>query len=167
MSRVVGRARACLIGLAIAGVAGLSLASATSPAAAVTGDWRSRMLTRVNAVRALAGVPPVTICPALTTSAQRYASLMARTDTFGHIGPDGRGPGERITSAGYRWTIAGENLAGGQHTVYEVMQGWRTSATHLATMTNGAFSHVGFGYAVDPDSPYVRYWAQDYADGRC
>ncbi len=164
MPRVIARARAGLIGLVVAGVA---LAGTVTPASAVTGDWRTRMLSRVNAVRALAGVPALTSCPALTSSAQRYSALMARTDTFGHIGPDGRGPGERITSAGYRWTLAGENLAGGQHTVYEVMQGWRGSASHLATMTNAAFTHVGFGYASDPTSPYIRYWVQDYASGRC
>jgi uncharacterized protein YkwD len=164
MPRAIDRVRAGLVAVLVAGAA---VASTVAPASAVTGDWRSRMLSRVNAVRALAGVPAVTPCPALTASAQRYAALLARTDTFGHIGPDGRGPGERITSAGYRWTLAGENLAGGQQAVHEAMQGWRASASHLATMTNRAYTHVGFGHVSDPGSAYGRYWVQDYAAGRC
>ncbi len=137
--------------------------SLATPAA----GWRTRMLARVNAVRSLAGAAPVVYCPSLQASAQAYASQLARSNTFGHIGPDGRGPGERMTAAGYRWTLAGENLAGGQRTVYEVMQGWRGSASHLATMSEAGFTHVGFGYATAAVSTYGRYWVQHYAAGRC
>jgi uncharacterized protein YkwD len=92
---------------------------------------------------------------------------MARSDFFSHVGRDGNGPGERMTAAGYRWSLAGENIAAGQRSVYRVMQAWRASATHLATMTDPRFTHVGFGYAVDSGSTYDRYWVQDYGAGRC
>ena len=140
--------------------------SASSPSASATASgWRARMLTRVNAARAEAGVPPVASCGRLGRSAQRYAVTMARTGTFGHVAPDGTGPGERISAVGYRWRMLGENIAAGQGSVYEVMQGWRGSGSHLATMTNPVFTHVGFGLARSAGSR--TYWVQDFGSGRC
>jgi uncharacterized protein YkwD len=134
----------------------------------VTAGWRTRMLTRVNVVRALAGVPPVAMCPALMTSAQQYATVMAREDFFDHVGPDGSSPWDRIAATGYRWRQAAENIAAGQGTVYEVMQTWRASSGHLASLTDPAFTHVGFGYAESSTARYPTYWVQDLgAGGRC
>jgi uncharacterized protein YkwD len=134
----------------------------------VTAGWRARMLARVNVVRALAGVPLVAMCPALMTSAQQYADLMAREDFFDHVGPDGSSPWDRMIASGYRWRQAAENLAAGQGTVYEVMQTWRASPGHLASLTDPGFTHIGFGYAQSSSARYPTYWVQDLgAGGRC
>ena len=139
--------------------------SASTPSASVAGSgWRARMLTRVNAVRAEAGVAPLASCGRLGRSAQHYAAAMARSGAFGHVAPDGTGPAERISAVGYRWRMLGENIAAGQSSVYEVMQGWRGSASHLATMTDPAFTHVGFGLARSAGSR--TYWVQDFGSGR-
>jgi uncharacterized protein YkwD len=145
--------------------AGASAARAGAAQAAPAQNWRARMLERVNATRAQAGVPPVAACGRLGRSAQRYAATMARSGAFGHIAPDGTGPGERISAVGYRWRMLGENIAAGQVSVYQVMQGWRGSSSHLATMTDPAFTHVGFGLARSADAR--TYWVQDFGSGRC
>jgi len=164
-------------------VAGVSLTTATAPVSAITSSlptaarlsapsvtpgWRIRMLVRVNAARLQAGVPALRLCPTLNRVAGTRARAMAATDTFGHVDAQGRGPGERLTDGGYRWTRAGENIGAGQPRVYEVMTAWRGSPTHLSTMTDARFTHVGFGFARDPDGPYPTIWVQDYGTGgRC
>lgn len=134
----------------------------------VTSDWRVRMLSYVNALRADAGAPPVRLCENLRTSAQRYARTMARSGTVDHIGPDGSTSGERMAAAGYRADIAGETLAGGQDTVVQVMRAWRASPTHYAAMTDPRLRHVGFGHASSDSTRYDEYWVQHFgAGGSC
>lgn len=148
-------------------IGSLSLTGAVS-AGAVSADWRTRMLDKVNAVRAAAGVGPVRLCGTLQESAQAYAEEMARTATFGHQGPDGRMPIERMAAAGYRGTMAGENIGAGQATVVQVMRQWRASPGHYTTMTDPRLHHVGFGYATSGRSAYPTYWVQNYgAGGSC
>lgn len=143
-----------------------ALVVVTGPASAVTDGWQSRMLARVNAVRAAAGVDPVRWCPALRRSADQYAGVLAHGGTFGHVSADGSGPGERIARAGYRWRNAGENLAGGPDTVYEAMQAWRASPGHLAALLNPAYEHVGFG--ISRTDAGREYWVQHFgAGGSC
>ncbi len=93
---------------------------------------------------------------------------MARRDFFGHLGPDGRDPWDRMRAEGYQWRGAGENIAAGQRGVSSVMSSWRRSPAHYAILVNPAFTHVGFGYARDGSSTYTRYWVQEFGfGGRC
>lgn len=162
MGRGVGR-------IAAAALAAVCLLVAAAPGAqAVSPDWRQRMLQKVNSIRAEAGAPPVRLCGALNRSAKGYAGQMASTATFGHDGPDGRGPQQRMADAGYRGAVYGENIAAGQATVVRVVRQWRASPSHLATMTDPRFRHVGFGYAATSRLEYPTYWVQHYGvGGRC
>ena len=112
-------------------VAGSPSAAAGEPALAP--DWRIRMLAYVNALRADAGVAPVRLCPALSRSAERYARTMAGTGTVDHVGPNGSTAGERMAAAGYRASVTGETLAGGQDTVVQVMRAWRALRSNTST----------------------------------
>jgi uncharacterized protein YkwD len=142
------------------------IASVPSPVHATTADWRARMLTRVNVVRAQVGVHPVRPCPALMRSAQAYADALAGGAVFSHTGPDGSMPWERMSRQGYAWRTAGENISYGQDTVYEAMQAWRGSDPHAATLTNPQYKDVGFGFARDAGGR--PYWVQDFGSGgRC
>lgn len=136
-----------------------------APADAVGPQWRTRMLEKVNAVRASVGVAPVRECAALEESAERYAKVMAQSGVVGHIGPDGSTLLSRISAAGYHPKRAGENLAGGQQTVVQVMRAWRASPAHLAVMTDPQVTHVGFGYAAGPGTAYGSFWVQHYGTG--
>lgn len=148
---------------------------AVSPVAAGSGrtqlslsvvpGWRRDMLSRVNAVRAAAGVAPLRPCPALRRSAQGYATLMATDDHYGHVGPDGSQPWDRIQRQGYVWRAAAENIAAGQLTIAQVMSAWVASPAHYADLVNPVFRHVGFGHAGDVDSTYGSYWVQNFGRG--
>lgn len=161
----MGRAGRCVTWITMTVLVMVALVSGT--AQAVTPDWRQRMLDKVNSYRAAAGVAPVHLCGTLQRSAQSYARQMARTGTFDHRGPDGRMPADRMAAAGYRGTLTGENIGGGQDTVVQVMRQWRASPSHYAAMTDPRFHHVGFGYSA-AGTGYPTYWVQNYgAGGRC
>lgn len=147
---------------------GMAAPAADAAAPGIGPDWRARMLAYVNTLRADAGVPPVRMCAALRTSAQRYALTMARTGTVAHVGPDGSTSDERIAAAGYRADVSAETLAGGQDTVVQVMRAWRASPTHYAAMTDPRLRHVGFGHAESDSTRFDEYWVQHFgAGGSC
>jgi uncharacterized protein YkwD len=108
------------------------------------------------------------LCAPLGLSAQKYAHVMAARDFFGHRGPDGRQPWDRMRAEGYQWRGAGENIAAGQRGVAAVMASWRGSPPHYANLVNPAFTHVGFGYSRKDSSHYATYWVQEFGyGGRC
>lgn len=92
--------------------------------------------------------------------------LMSARDHYGHTGPDGSQPGERMLREGYRWRAAAENIAAGQRSVEEVMAGWVSSPGHYANLVNPVLRHVGLGHASSPTSGYGDYWVQNFARGR-
>ncbi|WP_340541068.1 CAP domain-containing protein [Nocardioides sp. GXZ039] len=152
--------------------AGASDASSQSRASAPTRV--ERVVRIVNRVRArartcgdtrFAGVPPVRRHAKLERAAGRYARLMASRNFFSHTGPDGSGPGDRITRAGYRWSSYGENIAAGQTTPVAVVQAWVESPGHCEILM-GRYAEIGVGYAFDADADYQRYWVLDLGTRR-
>jgi uncharacterized protein YkwD len=105
-------------------------------------------------------------CAALRRSAQEYAMVMARTDYYGHVGPDGTQPWDRMRSEGYRWRQAAENIAAGQTTIQQVMTAWIQSPHHYANLIDPDLRHVGFGFAADVSSTYRSYWVQNFGRGK-
>jgi uncharacterized protein YkwD len=136
-----------------------------APAPTAEAAWRAEMLSRVNALRAAVGASPVTMCSPLTAAAQDYSGLMASTNYYGHVGPDGSEPWDRMSAHGYNWRGAGENIAVGYQRVDEVMTAWRNSAGHYANIIKPGFTHVGFGRATSTNEGARIYWVQDFGYG--
>lgn len=113
---------------------------------AIPAGWQQDMLIQVNALRARAHADPLTLCPRLTAYAEKHATRMADTGLLEHSNP-----------AAY-----GENIAGGQGTVTQVMGDWQTSPAHMGTLVNPAYTCAGFAVAQNPDTAYVIYWAQEF-----
>ena len=112
----------------------------------------------VNELRAGRGLKVLTISGTLTASANAFAKLMAESNQFGHLGPDGSTPQGRVTAGGYRGAFRGEALAAGQSNASTVVDTWRDSAAHLAILTDTAATEVGIGYFLDPGDTYSHYW---------
>ena len=137
-------------------------------AGAPTVNWQDQMLATVNDLRTAAGAPPLTLCARLTATAQDYATLMATTGHYGHVGPDGSEPWDRMTAHGYQWRGAAENIAAGFDDVSAVMDGWRNSPGHYANIVDPSFEHVGFGWATGAKGQFGDYWVQNFgAGGTC
>lgn len=128
-------------------------------------DWQQSMLDAVNDLRSKAGVHPLALCNRLDDSAQGYAQLMLDRNYFGHTGPDGTQPWDRMSAAGYQWKGAAENIAAGQRGVAAVMAAWQNSPGHLENMLNPSFRHIGFGYAFGGNGTYRTYWVQNFGYG--
>jgi uncharacterized protein YkwD len=126
------------------------------------------MLAAVNQLRASVGSSPLTLCEPISRAAQFYAALMADSNYYGHVGPDGSQAWDRMSAQGYAWRGAGENIAGGYDSVNAVMAGWEKSPGHYKNLVNPDFTHVGFGSATAPSSRYGTYWVQNFGyGGRC
>ncbi len=61
------------------------------------------------------------------------------------------------------YEVGGENLAWNQTTVSAVMSAWMASPGHKQNIMDCSFTHVGFGYAYNPNSNYSRIWVADFA----
>ncbi|MFJ3231050.1 sigma-70 family RNA polymerase sigma factor [Streptomyces sp. NPDC086787] len=118
-----------------------------------------QVIALVNKERSAAGCGPVTDNSQLRDAAQKHSDDMAARGFFDHTNPDGKGPGERITAAGYRWSTYGENIAAGQQTPASVMDAWMHSSGHRANILNCSFKELGVGVHNGSGGPW---WTQDF-----
>lgn len=120
--------------------------------------WADTTATQMlNDVRAKTGVAAVSYEPLLEAAAQRHADDMARRSFFDHRGSDGSSVGDRITAQGYQWCFVAENIAKGQRSLREVMQGWANSPGHYGNMIDRRAE--AFGLATAPGAIWVMVLA--------
>ncbi|MEX2981462.1 sigma-70 family RNA polymerase sigma factor [Streptomyces sp. C36] len=117
------------------------------------GPLAQQVVNLVNAERAKVGCSPVTENSLLDAAAQGHSDDMAARGFFDHTNPDGKGPGERITAAGYQWSTYGENIAYGQQTPASVMDSWMNSDGHRKNILNCSFKEIGIGINKAPGGP--------------
>ena len=110
-----------------------------------------------NAERAKEGLAPLQIDSALTKSAQLKSQDMKDNNYFSHTSPKYGSPFDQMKSLGISYKSAAENIAMGQRSAQEVVQGWMNSAGHRANIMNGSYTHIGVGLS---DSGY--YWTQQF-----
>lgn len=109
---------------------------------------RADMLAAVNRARGKKKLPPVRSDPTLELVAQRHADDMFKRGYYGHASPEGTMVMRRTRSAGYNAATVGENIARGQGSVEEVMEGWMRSRDHRENIMNPMFVDAGFGLAI-------------------
>ncbi|MEU0202915.1 MULTISPECIES: CAP domain-containing protein [unclassified Streptomyces] len=119
-------------------------------AAAVTG------LT--NRERARAGLPPLAVDPLLTAAAQAHSADMVARAFYSHTAPDGSRPWDRAAAAGSTRRSIGENIACGQRSPADVVEGWMNSPGHRANILKPGFTHIGIGFAGGGRAG--TYWTQ-------
>ena len=91
-------------------------------------------------------VGPLTMAPALRCAARVHTKDMFDRNYFDHTNPDGQLPWDRMVLAGYAWSSAGENIAGGNATAAATMGQWMNSAGHCTNIMNGDFVDIGVGH---------------------
>lgn len=110
----------------------------------------------VNAARRDAGLSELELDADLCAAAQARAQEIAQS--FSHTRPDGSSCFTILEEFGISYRAAGENIAMGQRTPEEVMDGWMNSSGHRANILNGAFPSIGVGYYVDGAG--AAHWVQ-------
>jgi uncharacterized protein YkwD len=122
------------------------------------------VLALVNAERAKAGCGSLSVDGRLAGAARAHSMDMVVRDYFSHTTPDGVTFDKRITAAGYKWSLVGENIAAGQPDPTAVMRAWMNSPGHRANILNCRFRQIGIGLAFD--SPRRPVWTQDFGTPR-
>lgn len=110
----------------------------------------------VNAARQDAGLSELELDADLCAAAQVRAQEIAQS--FSHTRPDGSSCFTILEEFGVSYRAAGENIAMGQRTPEEVMDGWMNSSGHRANILNGTFTSIGVGYYVDGAG--AAHWVQ-------
>jgi uncharacterized YkwD family protein/spore coat assembly protein SafA len=89
----------------------------------------------------------------------RYKSAdMANKGYFSHTSPTYGSPFKMMETFGIRFSSAGENIAYGQRTPQEVMNGWMNSPGHRSNILSPSYTQIGVGMA--KNSSGVLYWTQ-------
>lgn len=125
-----------------------------------------QVLKLTNGYRQQAGLQPLHLNSTLTTAAYGHSLDMATQDFFGHVGSNGSTVFNRLNTAGYRYTTAGENIAAGFTTAKSVVQAWMNSPLHRQNILTPFLEDVGIGFvflASDSGKLKMRYyWTQDF-----
>jgi uncharacterized protein YkwD len=127
---------------------------------ALTNDARSH--ARRCGGTTFAAAPPLSLNAALERAALVHSNDMASHNYMDHTGRDGSSPADRITRAGYKWRMVGENLASGIMTPDEAVAGWLQSPHHCANLMTARFTEMGLAFAVNPRTDSGVYWTQTF-----
>ncbi|MFE9444532.1 CAP domain-containing protein [Streptomyces sp. NPDC006602] len=111
-----------------------------------------------NRERARAGLPRLAVDPPLAAAAQAYSTDMAARAFYSHTSPEGTQPWDRAAAAGSTLRSIGENIACGQRSPAEVVEGWMNSPGHRANILKPTFTRIGVGFA--GGGPAGTYWTQ-------
>jgi uncharacterized protein YkwD len=105
------------------------------------------VVKQTNDVRSKNGLGRLTIDPLLMKAAQAKAEDMAARGYFAHQAPDGRMPWDWITSVGYEFVAAAENLAVGYPSDVDLISAWMESEGHRHNLLNQKYTDIGIGIA--------------------
>lgn len=124
-------------------------------------------------------VAPLTWNANLYKSALEHVHDLSQSNTFSH---DGSGTQyditgvqkgrpskfyERIIANGYsQYYSVGENIAGGQRNLEEVMNAWMESPGHCVNIMKNTYTQVGVAIVIKEDSNYQVYWGQNFGSKR-
>lgn len=142
------------------------------------GDWREagrEVLKLVNAARTkerkcgttrYKPASPLRWNGKLGQAALTHSRDMAQNSYFSHKGSNGSMVGIRAKAEGYAWRSIGENVAAGQGSPQQVVEGWLASPGHCANIMNSTFTETGAAYVTNPESDMTIYWTQVFGAPR-
>lgn len=150
-------------------VLGLSLSAQPQPPPAGKAPEHSpqelEIFDLTNKVRKEHNLPALQLNPALSKIARAHAENMARQGKMEHD-LDGKTPFDRIKAAGYKYAVAGENIAVAEKgaKLGKIVTLWMDSKGHRENILSPDFTEIGIGIvrAKNGDS----YVTQDFAKPR-
>jgi len=102
------------------------------------------LLKYTNEKRAAAGASTLTLNDRLSTAARAKAVDMFAKQYWAHTSPEGQDPWSFITTAGYSYLFAGENLARDFGDSRSVVEAWMNSPSHKENLLNTRYQEIGF-----------------------
>lgn len=131
-------------------------------------DFAAQMLAAINEARAttrtcggtsIAPARPLVWNDQLAQAAAKHSSDMASRNFVSHTGSDGSSAADRANAAGYRGAV-GENLAGGQTSVGQMMNELLRSPAHCANLMDPAYRTAGAACVSNRSTTYKTHWTQ-------
>ena len=112
--------------------------------------------TMISLYRKNNGVGAVVVDPELMRIAEAQSQVMASRNKLDH---DVKAPlPKRLQAAGYKATVAVENVSAGYHTLAEAFSGWRDSPPHRANMLQMGVTKLGIAASYAPNTKYKVFW---------
>ena len=121
-------------------------------------EYAHKVADIVNQERAANGLPALKYSEKLSKAANLRANEIQTY--FSHTRPNGTSCFTAVTELGIRYRYIGENIAYGQRSPEEVMNGWMNSSGHRANILNSNVEYMGIGVA---QRNGVYYWTQFFA----
>lgn len=106
-----------------------------------------KIIELTNGLRQTISLPALLESHELTQAALEKVSDMALNNYFAHISPAGRGLANWLQKIGYKYSLAGENLAVGFSRPEDVVAAWKNSPTHYDNIINRDFKEIGVAVA--------------------
>lgn len=103
----------------------------------------AQVIEKTNEQRRLAGLPPLVVNQQLTQAALAKGQNMMTNQYWSHVAPDGTEPWYFIQQAGYKYRVAGENLARDFAETDTMVSAWMSSPTHKANILNSKYTEIG------------------------
>lgn len=116
---------------------------------------------RINLERTAAGLSPLSRSEALDGVASSHACRMISQGFFDHDDPETGSPAERALLADFHFIAVGENIAGGQMSVQEVMDAWMGSPDHRDNLLSPLWREIGV--SIRTGGAYGVYWVTEFA----
>ncbi|MFD2923612.1 CAP domain-containing protein [Halobacillus naozhouensis] len=129
-----------------------------------TSSYEEKVVQLVNEERAKEGLSPLKMHDRLSDLARMKSQDMADKGYFSHTSPTYGSPFDMMQQYNFSYSAAGENIAAGQRTPQEVVEGWMNSPGHRANIMNEHFTHIGVGYV--EGGSYGTYWTQLFMNPR-
>ncbi len=135
----------------------------------VLANQYAKIIILTNAIRIEKGVLPLSVVPKLNSSAETKARDMGENQYFSHHGPNNRGLAYFLRQAGYRYRMAGENLAMGFFDAEAVVDAWVKSPTHYSNLIDNDFRELGVSlesglYQNQPTMYVVQHFGDPLSD---
>lgn len=121
-------------------------------------EYAYQVAAIVNRERQANGLPMLRYSDTLSEAANTRAREIQTY--FSHTRPNGTSCFTAVTEMGIRYRYVGENIAYGQRSPEEVMNGWMNSSGHRANILSPNFEYMGIGVAKRNG---VYYWTQFFA----
>lgn len=119
------------------------------------GGERDEVYRIVNRERQQNGLPALTYRADLQAAADLRAKEIV--ELFSHTRPNGTSCFTVVSEAGIAYRALGENIAYGQRSAAEVMNGWMNSSGHRANILSSNFTGMAVGFY---QTGGVKYWVQ-------
>ena len=164
MSRIKKIVFAALAAAALTGAVGAvhldrPVQGSSSVSASIQSSAASEVVRLTNSARSQNGYAALVEDGALSEAAAVRAREISRS--FSHTRPSGASFSSALSESGVSYLRAGENIASGQKSAFEVVNAWMNSPGHRANILNSSYSRIGSA-SVNIDG--TLYWVQLFAD---